>query len=79
MDTNYSHDDRLTRQQLSARLTAAGYPTAVSTLATLATRGGGPAFQKYGSRPLYLWGPSLAWAKARLSKPVRSTSELWAA
>jgi len=76
---NVSPDDRLTRQQLSAQLTAAGFPTAVSTLATLATRGGGPPFQKYGNRAVYTWGSSLEWAKSRLSKSVRSTSEFGAA
>jgi hypothetical protein len=69
-------DDRLTRQQLAKALSDHGYPTAVSTLATYATRGGGPVFQIYGRRPIYTWGASLDWAKAKLSKPVRTTSEL---
>jgi hypothetical protein len=66
----------LSRTDTAAALTAAGFPTSPATLATKATRGGGPPFQKYGSRPLYRWGASLAWAQGRLSKPRRSTSEV---
>jgi hypothetical protein len=70
-------DALLTRAQTAAALTAAGYPTATATLSTKATRGGGPPFQKFGQRPLYRWRTALQWAKDRLSKPVRSTSELY--
>ena len=45
------------------------------TLATKATRGGGPPYQKFGSRALYRWGDALLWAKERLSAPRCSTSE----
>lgn len=76
MKVQFNADDNLTRQQTSAALTAAGYPTAVSTLACLATRGGGPIFRKFGRKPLYRWADSLEWAQKRLSKAVRSTSEL---
>jgi hypothetical protein len=69
----------LTRDRFAAALNEAGFPITVSTLATKATRGGGPPFQKFGNKPLYQWGPGLAWAKGRLSKSVRSTSELEAA
>ena len=67
---------RLTRRDAAAALTAAGYPTATATLATLASRGGGPLFRKYGQHVLYRWGDALAWAESRLSNPVTSTSEL---
>jgi hypothetical protein len=72
-------DARLTRDQTAAALTAAGFPTKPATLATKATRGGGPPFQRFGLRPLYRWGDTLAWAQSRLSKAVTSTSELDAA
>jgi hypothetical protein len=69
----------LTRDQTAAALTAAGFPTSSKTLATKATRGGGPPFQRYGPRCLYKWGNSLRWAHSRLSPPISSTSELDAA
>jgi len=75
------HDpDTLFRRRAAApALTAAGFPTAEATLATLATRGGGPPYRKYGRYPLYRWGDLLGWAQSRLSASVSSTSELDAA
>ena len=69
-------DTRLTRRDAAAALTAAGYPVARATLATLASRGGGPPYQRFGRVPLYRWGDLLAWAESRLSAPLSSTSEL---
>jgi hypothetical protein len=66
----------LTREATAEALTAAGYPTARTTLATKASRGGGPRFRKYGPRPLYRWGDALEWARAKLGPVVSSTSEL---
>jgi hypothetical protein len=66
----------LRRDATAAALTLAGYPTSAKTLATLATRGGGPKFRKYGRYPIYRWGDSLRWAQAKLSPPVNSTAEL---
>jgi len=68
-------DSRLRRIQTAEALTAAGYPTSPATLATMATRGGGPPYQLYGRVPVYRWSDALAWAEARLSLPVRSTAE----
>ena len=68
-------DTRLTRDQLAVALTAAGFPIKAKTLATMATRGGSPVFQKFGQRPLYRWGDALEWAQGRLSPPRHSTSE----
>jgi hypothetical protein len=68
-------DALLRRAQTADALTAAGYPTATATLATKATRGGGPPFRHYGRIPVYRWGDALAWAEGRLSRPVRSTAE----
>jgi hypothetical protein len=69
-------DALLTRDATAAALTEAGYPVKAKTLATKATRGGGPPFQKFATRPLYTWGLALTWAKSRLGPVVTSTSEL---
>jgi len=68
-------DTRLTRQKLAEALTEEGFPTKPSTLATKATRGGGPAYELYGKKPIYTWGTSLAWARSRLSAPHTNSSE----
>jgi hypothetical protein len=68
-------DALLTRSATAAALTAVGFPIRPSTLATKATRGGGPAFRLFGKKPLYRWGDALDWARSRLSAPRRSTSE----
>ena len=56
-------------------LTKAGYPIKSKTLATMATRGGGPPYRLFGRRALYRWGDSLQWAQRRLSAPRCTTSE----
>jgi hypothetical protein len=68
-------DTLLRRRAAAAALTANGYPTAAATLATLASRGGGPAFRRYGRYPLYRWGDCVEWAQSRLGPVVCSTSE----
>jgi len=65
----------LTRRQVAEALTEAGYPTAPATLATKATRGGGPPFLKYGPKSMYRWGATLSWAQSRLTPARISTSE----
>src|ERR1700761_698912 len=69
-------DSLLTREQAAAALTAAGYPTKAKTLATKATRGGGPPYRLYSARALYRWGDALDWAKSKLTPVIHSTSEL---
>jgi hypothetical protein len=66
----------LTREQVAVQLTSSGYPTKAKTLATKATRGGGPPYRTYSGRALYRWGDALEWAKSQLGPIVRSTSEL---
>ena len=66
---------RLTRRKTADALTEVGFPVKEATLATKATRGGGPPYQKFGARALYRWGDALQWANERLSAPRRSTSE----
>jgi hypothetical protein len=72
-------DAILTRMQTGAALRAAGFPVADKSLATRASRGGGPPYRRFGARVLYRWGDALAWAESRLSDPIRSSSELDAA
>jgi hypothetical protein len=52
-----------------------GIPCSEKTLAKLACIGGGPTYRLYGRIPLYSIADLDAYAKAKLSKPVRSTSE----
>jgi hypothetical protein len=65
----------LARSAAAAALRATGYPISSDTLATMASRGGGPQFSKWGSRALYRWRDLLEWAETRLSEPVCNTSE----
>lgn len=46
------------------------------TLAKLACVGGGPKFRKLGRYPVYTRDDLDEWAHARMSREVRSTSEL---
>ena len=48
-------DVLLTRKAAALALTEAGFPVSAATLATKAVRGHGPAFRKFGPRPLYRW------------------------
>src|SRR4051812_18115385 len=72
-------DALLTRDATAAALNEAGYPVKPKTLATMASRGGGPPYQKFSNRPLYTWGSALTWAQSRLRPVVSSTSEADAA
>ena len=57
-------DTLLRRKQLAEALSVAGFPIAVATLSTMASRGGGPPFQLWGRLPLYAWGCALHGLKA---------------
>jgi len=65
----------LTRAKLSEELNKMGYPVAAKTLATKASRGGGPPYVLFGRRVLYRWGEALSWAEGRLTAPRCSSSE----
>jgi hypothetical protein len=69
-------DARLTRKRTAEALTEEGYPTKEKTLATKASRGGGPPYEIWCGRAMYCWGPTLSWARDQLSQPRRSTSEV---
>ena len=53
-----------------------GISIATQTLARMAVDGSGPMFQKNGRAVLYTEAGCDEWAEGRLTKPVRSTSEL---
>jgi hypothetical protein len=76
MFSQINPDTLLDRPATAQALTSRGFKTRQSTLATMASRGGGPIFRKYGQRVVYRWADALAWAQSRLSDPVASTSEL---
>jgi hypothetical protein len=66
----------LRRRECAKALTEHGFPITEKTLATKASRGGGPPYQTFNRWAIYQWGNALTWAKAQLSPLVRSTSEL---
>jgi hypothetical protein len=68
-------DALLTRDQTASALTEKGFPVKAKTLATKATRGGGPPYHKFGPRALYRWGDALEWAYSRMTPVHHSTSE----
>jgi hypothetical protein len=71
---------RLRRSEVPAYLAEKhGIPIAVATLNKLASIGGGPLMTYAGRIPLYDVENLDAWAKARLSQPVRSTADRRAA
>jgi hypothetical protein len=72
----YHPDALLTRSQTGAALRAEGFPVADKSLATRASRGGGPPYRRFGARVLYRWRDALEWAQSRLSAPINSTSEV---
>jgi hypothetical protein len=49
-------DALLTRAKTADALSEVGFPISEAPLATKATRGGGPPYQRFGSRALYRWG-----------------------
>ena len=65
----------LRRKQAAAYLTETYGFGAVRTLNKLATIGGGPEMIYAGRVPLYTIASLDAWARSRMSGPVRSTSE----
>jgi len=69
-------DTLLSRIKTAAALTAAGYPISAATLATKASRGGGPRYSRFGARALYRWGDALAWARANTIASLRNCTAL---
>jgi hypothetical protein len=73
--TPHNPNSLLTRDATAAALTESGFPTSSKTLATMATRGGGPPFHRYGPRVLYRWSDALGWAEQRLGPAQQSTAK----
>lgn len=66
-----------TKKQASEYLTQTlGLPVAIKTLSKFITIGGGPEFQKFGTRVVYSQQSLDAWAESRLSKPYKHSSEI---
>jgi hypothetical protein len=74
--TSLSSEALLSREAAAHALTAAGYVTSPSTLATKATRGNGPAYRIFGKRAIYRWADLIAWAEASTAPIRHSTSEV---
>ena len=67
---------RLRRAEASRYLlTVHGISCSVSTLASLACRGGGPTFEHFGRHPHYRPEALDEWVLRKLSKPKTSTSQ----
>jgi len=77
--SNFPPDAMLTRDKSAEALSKLGYPVTKATLATLASRGGGPLYHRFGKRVLYRWDNLVNWAEARCSAPRSSSSEADAA
>jgi len=71
----FSENIFLTRREAATYLQAKYRVGAVGTLAKAVTVGGGPAFRKIGKRVVYLPSDLDAWARERMSEPMRSSSE----
>jgi hypothetical protein len=69
-------DVLLTRQQGAKALTMLGYRISAATLETMAVRGGGPPYRKWGRAVRIVWGDALDWAQARLSEPKANSAAL---
>ena len=68
-------DKRLDTREASEFLTASGYTTVPATLNKLRCVGGGPAFEKFGRRPLYSETSLLEWVRRRTTHSLLSTSD----
>jgi hypothetical protein len=64
----------LTRKQAAQFLTEEGFPIAVSTLSSMASRGGGPAYQLFNGKAMYEPRKLLEWATGVMKYPGHSTS-----
>lgn len=72
----YLRKPRLRRWEASSYLEAVhGIQMAPTTLAKLASIGGGPKFQRINRTPLYATSALDEWAAQKLSRPMASTSD----
>jgi hypothetical protein len=74
---NIAQERRLNRSDAARYLVETWQiPCSVATLAKLAVIGGGPEFRKAGRTPLYPQDGLDSYAQSKMSRRVRSTSEL---
>jgi hypothetical protein len=67
----------LTRAQTSAALRdELGIDVPRSSLDTMASRGGGPKYYRFGNRALHRWGDTLEWIRGRLGPAITCAAEL---
>jgi hypothetical protein len=64
-----------TRPQLSDTLEECGIPLSADTLATKATRGGGPPFRIFGKSAVYQWADVVEWVRETMGEPACTTAE----
>jgi hypothetical protein len=71
------YGNRLRRKEAAAYVsTKTGAPMSPATLAKLAVLGGGPEFRRFGRVPIYEVEGLDRWVESKLTKPMRSTSEV---
>jgi len=75
-ETNSTHKVYLRRAEAAEYLQARYGAYKTQTLAKLAVEGSGPRFRKMGAFTYYLPADLDEWAAARMSAPVKSTTEL---
>jgi hypothetical protein len=68
--------DFLTRPEAANYCTEKGLKVSPATLQKMATLGGGPLYQRFGTRAVYTRPNLDAWVAEKLGTPIRSTSEL---
>jgi hypothetical protein len=66
---------RFRRKAAADHLRDEGFQITPSTLAKMAVSGDGPPIEYWGRFPTYPEDALMEWARARLSRPVRSTAE----
>jgi hypothetical protein len=68
-------DALLTRTEVADALTELGFGITKQSLETMAVRGNGPAYCRWGAGAVrYRWQDALNWAHGRLSDPHASTA-----
>jgi len=65
----------LDRAQAAVAIRARGIRVSYATLATKATRGGGPPFKRFGKQAVYRWADVVAWIHETMGEAAKTTSE----
>jgi hypothetical protein len=71
----HKYKKRLNRIEAAQHCTDQGFKTSPATLATKASRGGGPAFSYWGSKPVYDPDDLDEWIASKVTCKVFSTAE----